>query len=105
MAQPKTFNSNIHSKFQELEALMIRKQRDYGPGNILNTPPSVTPRQGLLLRMNDKVQRLGNLLASGVEPENESLIDTAMDIANYGLILWCVLDSTFGLPLAPEGSK
>ena len=47
---------------------------------------------GVLVRLNDKIQRLANLLEkekNGENPqvENEKLSDTAQDICNYGAIL------------------
>lgn len=94
-----TFDENMREKYLLLEEMIIKKQKDYGPKNIMLNMRSLTPLHGVLLRLNDKVARLDNLLATGVSPENESLIDTAMDIANYGVILWAVLDGSFELPL------
>lgn len=68
----------------ELERLMIRKQLDYGPKNISDSPGGAM--NGLIVRMNDKMQRLINLHYSDSEPSNESVEDTFMDIANYGII-------------------
>lgn len=98
----KTFDENIQQKFYELQTLMIKKQRDYGSKNILNTP--VDPSMAVLVRLGDKLARAANLLEKGKTPENESLIDTAMDIANYGVILWCVLEGSFDLPLAEDAN-
>lgn len=68
----------------ELVSVLVSKQRDYGPNNIALAPGG--PMNGLLVRMFDKINRLENLLASGAEPENESLEDTFVDLANYGII-------------------
>lgn len=78
-------------KQQELDVL-LQKQRDYGPFNIARPPSGITPEVALAVRINDKLQRLGNLLAAGYGPSNESLADTALDIANYGTILSSVLE-------------
>lgn len=100
-----TFNDNAKRKALELADLLVRKQRDYGTGNILKTP--ILPanggaRLGVVQRLNDKVERAANLLQSGNPAANEALTDTFMDIAGYGLILWMLEDGTFELPLAEE---
>ena len=92
-----TFEQNMADKFSELHQLMVKKQKDYGPKNILNAP--IDPRLALIVRINDKLARAANLIAKGLEPENENLTDTWMDIANYGVIGWAVQDGTFELPL------
>jgi len=57
------------------------KQQDYGPRNI-----SDFGEHGILVRTNDKVQRLRHLSQSAGEPNNESIDDSWLDIANYGII-------------------
>jgi len=69
------------SKLGENFALFMRKHMDYGPRNI-----SDFGELGVLVRLNDKVQRLRNLLLNKKEPENEAVYDSWRDIANYGLI-------------------
>lgn len=73
-----------------------QKQKDYGPDAILRHG-----RQGVLVRMDDKLARLGNLLkqqrdaASTADllkrteeelPNFEPRLDSWLDAANYGLI-------------------
>lgn len=81
----------------DLHALLIRKQRDYGHENILRFG-----RDGLLVRVHDKVARLENLTAKGVEPENEAVLDTFADIIGYSAIGIMVARGTFPLPLAED---
>jgi hypothetical protein len=95
-----TFEDNIRLKFAETADLVISKQKDYGSGNILNSP--IDPKLAVLVRLNDKLQRFGNLLEKGRSASNESLQDTAKDIQGYGVILECLLDDTFDLPLQEE---
>lgn len=71
----------------------LDKNMDYGTGNIL-----VTGEVGVLTRIMDKVLRYANLMGlrlafSGpgtwhavAQPENESIDDTLLDLANYGVI-------------------
>ena len=78
---------NIPASFQEMcltisaesDALCIGKQRDYGPGNI-----TAFGEVGVLVRLNDKIERLKHLIGNGLVPTNESLEDTWLDIVNYG---------------------
>lgn len=73
----------FHELFAEQEKLMVRKQKDYGPGNI-----EAFGEVGLLVRLSDKINRLINLLSKDDQTTatDESIEDTWMDIANYGVI-------------------
>lgn len=72
--------------FDEAYDLMLRKQRDYGNGNI-----ETFGTAGVLVRLADKFARLRNLTSKGQEPAtDESLEDTWLDIINYGLIGLCL---------------
>lgn len=81
----------------EVAEIVISKQKDYGPKNILNSV--VEPELAIAVRLNDKLARLANLVQSGKTPENESLMDTANDIIGYGLVLKLVLEGNFELPM------
>ena len=86
------------SEFKRLQVeqyeLFCRKQIDYGPGNIALGTTLATKEDimmsltGLIVRMNDKVQRLLNLLVknNNAKPENESAMDAFMDTSVYGII-------------------
>lgn len=95
-----TFNQAVHEAAQEIADLVVRKQKDYGPKNIMNSV--VEPELSIAVRLNDKLARLANLIQKGATPENESLIDTANDIIGYGLVLKMVLEDTFLSPLEKE---
>jgi hypothetical protein len=85
----------------EVHATLIRKQRDYGPENIRRFG-----RQGLMVRMHDKVARLENLLLSndgGGKPQNESIQDNLLDVVGYAAIGIMWESMTFLMPLkAPQ---
>lgn len=74
-----------------LAELLIKKQKDYGPKNISLAPGG--PLNGLRVRMFDKLARINNLVDTGATPENESLRDSFMDLANYAIIAMMVLDN------------
>ena len=89
---------------REQYELFLHKQHDYGPGNIsvgtqLQTEEEVhLSLTGLWFRMNDKIQRLKNLLMSGRKNavENEPMEDAFLDIANYGIMATIVKNGKWG---------
>src|SRR5690606_18781747 len=66
----------------QVAALFDRKRRDYGPSNIGDSWEAFV-LVAVLVRMNDKMQRLINLQKTGAAPENESVMDSLADLANY----------------------
>ena len=62
-------------------ALLDRKHRDYGPGNI-----NQFGEFGIVVRLSDKFERLRRLITSKTDAANEPLEDTYQDIANYATI-------------------
>jgi hypothetical protein len=60
--------------------LMDKKQQDYGSNNI-----SAFGEFGVLVRLNDKIERLKNLNKMPAV-KNEAIEDTYQDIANYAVI-------------------
>jgi hypothetical protein len=81
----------------EMHSLLVRKQKDYGHGNIL-----MFGHVGIAIRMCDKLARLDSLLTSGVTPSNESLIDTWMDLIGYAVISEMLHLNVFELELKDE---
>lgn len=77
----------------EVHNTLVRKQRDYGHENIRRFG-----RQGLMVRMHDKVARLENLDGGG-KPQNESIQDNLMDVVGYAAIGFMWESMTFLLPL------
>tara|TARA_Y100001968_G_scaffold319902_1_gene352115 strand:+ start:59 stop:376 length:318 start_codon:yes stop_codon:yes gene_type:complete len=74
---------------QAIRNLMVfdQKQQDYGSKNIASWGSKKQDMFGVLTRIKDKVHRVANLLENEDDPNNESIEDNCMDIANYGLIL------------------
>jgi hypothetical protein len=77
----------------EMYETFCKKQRNYGPGNIsvgtsLQTKEDVKlSLTGLWFRINDKVQRLKQLVVLGQPDEvGESIQDTYEDLSVYGVI-------------------
>lgn len=68
---------------------LLRKNRDYGSG-AWERPvlaPQFAPRAAILVRMSDKVKRIGQL-SGGRSPEvvDEALDDTIKDLGAYALL-------------------
>ncbi len=95
------------SEFRRLQRqqyeLFLKKQHDYGPGNIsvgtmLQTEDEVhLSLTGLWFRMNDKIQRLKNMLMSKRDSAvDEPLEDAYLDVSNYGIMATIVKNGKWG---------
>jgi len=95
------------SEFKRLQKeqyeLFCRKQHDYGPGNIsvgtqLQTDDEIKlSLTGLWFRVNDKVQRIKNLLMGNRESAvDEPLEDAFLDMSNYGIMATIVKNGKWG---------
>lgn len=87
----KGFEYDVAGIFKELETLLLKKHKDYGPTNISEAPGGAM--NGLLVRMHDKMARLKNLtyVSTYGKPQFESIEDTLSDLANYAIIGLLVL--------------
>ena len=95
------------TEFKRIQAeqyeLFCRKQHDYGPGNIsvgtqLQTDDEIKlSLTGLWFRVNDKVQRIKNLLMGNRESAvDEPLEDAFLDMSNYGIMATIVKNKKWG---------
>jgi len=115
MAQKETgrvqcFEDAVDFTFGKLKEIMVAKQRDYGPQNILNGK-----EVGVVIRGNDKMARLMNLYGindgtfTPKPAANESIEDTWSDLANYAAIALMLRWGIFNRPLrdqpAPQTTK
>lgn len=121
-SRPMTFQEALDAYLAEARAVMIERQRKYGPENI-----RALGLRGVLDRVrNDKLERISRVverqdlrrrcLDAGMPREivdqylpelqadfsDESLRDAIIDVVNYGLIMLMLLDGVWGLPLAGE---
>lgn len=88
---------------EEQYILFCKKQMNYGPDNIsvgtkLETKEEVKLCQtGLWFRLNDKIQRLKQLVVLGVvDTVDESIQDTYSDLSVYGIICQIVSRGKWG---------
>lgn len=73
---------NYYTIAYEIAQLLERKHADYGDNNIAKFGT-----KGVLVRVNDKVERLINLTwETDKEPNFESVEDTWRDIAGYAVL-------------------
>jgi|GEM_PF-556283 len=86
----------IKKTMDDVAALLLRKNRDYGssfrkPGILSGALDSKTK---LLVRIDDKLERFCNLLEkkTDVAVADESVIDTATDLIGYFVLLKILLD-------------
>lgn len=83
--------------------LVIRKTQDYATIDDpyrnfrMSESVGVSIEKGILVRMCDKLSRIGNLIENG-DPsvKNESIEDTLIDIMNYANIMMCYIQEKNG---------
>lgn len=78
--------------YEEYE-MFCKKQLNYGKSNIMLGGDVKDPEdrklaiQGVIIRMNDKINRLITLgLRNAKDNVNESMVDTFQDLCNYAII-------------------
>jgi len=94
MSEEEYFEDGLDEILSELRELMIKKQKDYGHDNILEFG-----ELGVLVRANDKMARLKNLIQNDKEAQNESIEDSWKDLANYAIIALLLRRDKFENPL------
>jgi hypothetical protein len=112
---PTTFEGALDRQLRRARELMLQKQHDYGPGNIMNTPltdifgaweiagidRTMAIEMGIFVRLYDKISRMneGFQNAGKTAVPGETLEDTWRDIVGYGLIALMVREGHFELPM------
>jgi hypothetical protein len=86
---PEEFKNDVLRQAKANVDILIQKHEDYGPKNISQSPGG--PLNGLRVRMHDKMARINHLIDNNKEPENEALIDSFLDLANYAIIAQLVI--------------
>lgn len=85
---------------ENLIETLVRKQSDYGPDNIARFG-----RDGILVRLHDKIARLENLAAKDEPPMNESVSDNYLDVLGYCSVGAMWESGEFLLPLTVAESN
>ncbi len=81
MKKPNFLDEAFENVCYELLQMFLKKHKDYGKGNILDTG-----EMGILFRVSDKVNRLKHLVNNKKTPHNETKDETWIDIAVYAVI-------------------
>jgi hypothetical protein len=96
--------TELFKKIQkEQYELFCLKQSNYGPDNIslgtdlVREEDRKMSQTGLWFRMNDKIQRLKQLIVLGNKDNvGESVVDTYQDLSVYGVICQIVKEGKWG---------
>jgi hypothetical protein len=92
--QEKYFQSVVES----MKNILLKKGDDYANADRLSNFKlagqicGFTPEQNCLSLIATKVARLGVLLNSDKKPNNESIQDSVLDLANYSILLSMILN-------------
>lgn len=84
---------HFNQMVETMRSIMLKKGNDYSNVDRLSNFKygggiiGISPEQHCLALIATKVARLGNLLSSGKTPDNESVDDSIVDMANYSLLL------------------
>lgn len=81
MKQPTNLEDAFETICREMNDIFVKKHKDYGKGNILDTG-----ELGIAFRESDKLNRLKHLLSCQKTPENETIDETWLDIGVYAVI-------------------
>jgi hypothetical protein len=87
-----TIYNGYQSIIDEQFELFAKKHLDYGMHNVSagtnldNSDEIEFAMTGLWYRLSDKINRWKNMIISGREAQNETIIDTFQDVTNYGII-------------------
>ena len=99
---PETAKEFQKIQFEQWETF-CRKQMDYGPSNIAmgtslrSDDERRLSKIGLIVRINDKIQRLMNLVVkNNREAQNEPTMDAFKDLSVYGIIAQIVDNGKWG---------
>jgi hypothetical protein len=76
-----TMGKEAHTLALNFVRVLDSKQQDYGSENI-----TISGELGVVVRAQDKLCRLRHLLAKNEGVNHESIDDSWMDLANYGII-------------------
>lgn len=78
---------DIQFACKKLAEILIKKNRDYGSGNIARHG-----QKGILVRIDDKTARIENLLDNPSKVNCESIDDNWLDIAGYAILGYIIAE-------------
>jgi hypothetical protein len=86
----KKYNANPQKTLEKCYELGVKKNSDYGDGNILRFR-----EKGLIVRISDKYARVQNLLKNKASVLDEKIEDALEDIINYSVYGIMLSDKTW----------
>lgn len=93
----KEFEKHVDQLMEMMKQTLVKKGNDYSKEDRLSNFKEVGAISGTsaelacLTLIATKVSRLGTLLRKGGIPNNESIEDSAIDLANYAVILHAII--------------
>jgi hypothetical protein len=96
-------DSEFKELLEEMWKIRSAKRQDYNAGTMNNFELTskllgIPSHVGILVRMSDKLSRLGSFTQKGFNAVNdESIEDTLLDLANYSLLCICEYRKEKGL--------
>lgn len=93
----KELQNHFEQTVEKMGQVLISKNDDYSSADALSNFKTVgnitgtSAEMACLVLIATKVARLGVLLNSGKGPNNESISDTVLDMANYSVLLSAIL--------------
>lgn len=88
----------LQSFTAQMEAVMLKKGNDYAGDadrlknfKVAGAICGISPELQCLSLIATKVARLGTLLSASTKPDNESIDDSVLDLANYTVLLKMLL--------------
>lgn len=85
-AEGRSFDDDVKYAALRVAELIISRHKKYGPKNIANSPGGAL--NGITVRLYDKLARLEH---GNKDFADESVTDTVLDVAGYGIIALLVL--------------
>jgi hypothetical protein len=96
------FNNHFENVVTKMRETLLKKGNDYSGkdrdtdrlNNFKNAAAvcGIKPEITCLNLIAVKINRAANLIAAGVKPENESLQDTAIDLACYSILFSAIIN-------------
>lgn len=82
------FVSSVQSELKKIGEMLVAKNKAYG-NSAFRKPlfVDVDPQTAIMVRANDKINRLDNLLKNGGSENGETIDDTIRDLAGYFVLL------------------
>lgn len=91
--QRKDYLKEFRAITDEMVALTTRKNADYADASdafqnfrLIERLGAATTEQGFVVRMSDKLQRIGNLISRPNQVKDETIEDTLKDLAIYSIL-------------------